>query len=344
MRKPKRKLTYPIGSVWTLGKPAQVETSLGKIVTIVATPVDSRRVVVADCEHPDKKAEVRIKNLGNKLAECATGFDTSPYPPARNVERSTSKTHVSGIDDLKHSFIGRLLEEISWQGPQVKGYRGGGLGLENVLTIEVFQALDFLPRTWFFSEVIGSAHGSLPACTLLRQEAERAEFFPLPGDVWLEDDNITKINVQPDIIVRTQSVYCFVEAKRLRQSSFQRLQLAREFLLTHKAKDKDRHQVPLLFLVLSKPPPVLVQGRGPQSLRDAIVAGLREIISQPAEIAVWEQKIDETVSWITWSEIVQIVRQNFSAVQIADPSTRASIERLVQSIGDSVRRHGNNSR
>jgi hypothetical protein len=52
---------------------------------------------------------------------------------------------------LKHSFIGRLLEEISWQGAQIKGYRGGGVGFENVLTIEIFQALDFLPPLSFLA-------------------------------------------------------------------------------------------------------------------------------------------------------------------------------------------------
>ena len=110
-----------------------------------------------------------------------------------------------------------MLEEISWQGAQVKGYRGGGVGFENVLTIEVFQALDFLPRTRFFGEVIGSAHGSNRARGLLKEQAERAEFFPLPGDTWLEANNVPRVNVQPDVIVTTPSLYCRIEAKRLRQ-------------------------------------------------------------------------------------------------------------------------------
>ena len=41
-----------------------------------------------------------------------------------------------------------LLDELSWEGNAWK-YREGGLGLENVLTAEVFQALDFLPREAF---------------------------------------------------------------------------------------------------------------------------------------------------------------------------------------------------
>ena len=206
MTKLNRKLTYPIGSVWTLGKPAQAETGFGRIVTIVEPAEDFRRVVVADCEHPEKTAEVRIKNLGNKLADDLKDFGPAAHKPATRHPQTTSKAYDSAANSLKHSFVGRLLEEVSWQGIQVKGYRGGGLGLENVLTIEVFQALDFLPRTSFFGEVISSAHGSPRICSLLREEAETAEFLPLPGDVWLEAENIRRVNVQPDLIVRTESV------------------------------------------------------------------------------------------------------------------------------------------
>jgi len=149
MSKPNRKLTYPIGSVWTLGKPAQAETGLGKIVKIVGKAEDFRRVVVVDCEHPEKKAEVRIKNLGNKLAECAKGFDPGSYKLAANRGRITSKAHDPAAHTVKHSFVGRLLEEISYEGKKVRVYRDGGLGRENVLTTEVFQALDFMPRTLF---------------------------------------------------------------------------------------------------------------------------------------------------------------------------------------------------
>ncbi|MBD2648195.1 hypothetical protein H6G92_18560, partial [Nostoc foliaceum FACHB-393] len=42
--------------------------------------------------------------------------------------------------------IGRLLQELSWVGSTIKEYRDGGRGFENVLTAEVFLALDFLPR------------------------------------------------------------------------------------------------------------------------------------------------------------------------------------------------------
>jgi hypothetical protein len=40
------------------------------------------------------------------------------------------------------SVLGRLLEEISWEGASVRRYRDGGRGHENVLTAEVLTALD----------------------------------------------------------------------------------------------------------------------------------------------------------------------------------------------------------
>ena len=113
MSQPNRKLTYPIGSDWTLGKPTQAETGLGKIVTIMRIAEDFRRVLVADCENPDKKAEVRIKNLGNKLAEDAKNFDLSAYEPAARHARRTPKPHDTRAHAFTHSFVGRLLEELS---------------------------------------------------------------------------------------------------------------------------------------------------------------------------------------------------------------------------------------
>jgi hypothetical protein len=237
---------------------------------------------------------------------------------------------------MKGSVIGRLLEEVSWTGSQVTAYRGGGRGFENVLTAEVFQALDFLPRTSFFGEVIDSAHGSVTGRAVLRQEAEIADFLLLPGEMHLVGENIPKVEVQPDVILTTPSVYCLVEAKRLRQSSFQSLQLAREFLLAH---IRAEGRIPLLLLILNKPPPVLVQGHGRKSLADAIIAGLPEMISQPEAASTWHPKIDHTISWITWHEIAEVVRRQLESIDVADSSLAASIRRLAESIANSIEWH-----
>lgn len=237
---------------------------------------------------------------------------------------------------MKASVIGRLLEEISWTGSQVTAYRGGGRGFENVLTAEVFQALDFLPRTSFLGEVIDCAHGSAAGRAILRQEIENAEFLLLPGEMHLTGENIPKVEVQPDVILSTANVYCLVEAKRLRQSSFQWLQLAREFLMAHSSAEG---RIPLLLLVLNAPPPVHVQGHGRQSLAAAIIAGLPEVISLPGTTSTWYEKIDQTVTWITWHEIADVVRRQLQIIDGADSSVAATIKRLAESITGSIEWH-----
>jgi hypothetical protein len=70
------------------------------------------------------------------------------------------------------SVLGRLLEEISWEGSRVKGYRDGGRGRENVLTAEVLLPLTFLPQEAFLAEVVRSAHGAEQAREAVAGEAE----------------------------------------------------------------------------------------------------------------------------------------------------------------------------
>ena len=73
------------------------------------------------------------------------------------------------------SIIGRLLEELSWTGRLITKYRGGGRGFENVLSAEVLQALDFLPRTAFLGSVVGALHdGTAAVRQTLRDEVEQA--------------------------------------------------------------------------------------------------------------------------------------------------------------------------
>jgi hypothetical protein len=60
---------------------------------------------------------------------------------------------------VNDSPVGRLLEEISWEG-NARPYRRGGRGRENVLTTEVFQLLDWLQRHAFLGAVLNAAHGA----------------------------------------------------------------------------------------------------------------------------------------------------------------------------------------
>ena len=66
------------------------------------------------------------------------------------------------MSKVSPSAMGRLLEEISWEG-NARKYRHGGRGLENVLTAEFFLALDFpvslgvFPVTWLVPPAGGGA-------------------------------------------------------------------------------------------------------------------------------------------------------------------------------------------
>lgn len=131
------------------------------------------------------------------------------------------------------SALSRLLEEISWEGRSVRRYRDGGRGLENVLTTEVFTALDFLPRQAFLGAVVDAAHGADEARRVLSREVEQAVITVLPTEVKLNPDGLTRAElmiVQPDAMITSSSCRTLVEAKRIRRSSFQPQQLAREYL------------------------------------------------------------------------------------------------------------------
>jgi len=239
------------------------------------------------------------------------------------------------------SIIGRLLEELSWTGRLITKYRGGGRGFENVLSAEVLQALDFLPRAAFLGSVVEALHdGAATARQMLKDEAEKAEFLVLPGEMYLQAEDIPKVEIQPDAIITTPNVYCLVEAKRIRSSSFQPRQLAREFVMARRHAD-GRH--PLLLLLLSSPPPVRVQGRRKLSIRDAILTALPEVFHVGRDISALESLIEETVCWLTWAELaeqIQVAKRSFGS---GAPSVDAAVIRLADSVMKSVRWHGNES-
>lgn len=236
------------------------------------------------------------------------------------------------------SIIGRLLEELSWTGKLIRDYRGGGRGFENVLSAEVLQALDFLPRAAFLGSVIAAVHdGAANARDLFQREAECAEFLVLPGEMHLEAADIPKVEIQPDAIITTPHVYCLVEAKRIRQSSFQPRQLAREFVMAQRLA---AGRQPVLLLLLSSPPPVRVQGSGRLSIREAVAAALPEVFSTGADNSDIEMLIDDTVCWLTWAELAERIdaaKQSFSS---GVRSVDAAITRLADAILKSVEWHG----
>lgn len=199
------------------------------------------------------------------------------------------------------SAIGRLLEGVSWEGASVRKYRAGGRGLENVLTTQVLQLLDYLPRPVFLADVFRRAHGADAVREAVAAQAEELRLTVLPDELSLPPRRVV---VQPDAIAETDRVYVLVEAKRIRSSSFQPEQLGREYLGLVRQAEQRR---PLLLLILGEEPPVFVQGHGRMSISEAVEDQLRRVASNVdysrGDVEELGGRIGERVAWTTWKEI-----------------------------------------
>jgi len=215
------------------------------------------------------------------------------------------------MSDLWNSSpIGRLLEEISWEGRSVRAYRDGGRGRENVLTAEALMLLDFLPRREFLGGVVESARGADGVRRKLLDGIEHAAVTLLPDETRLG----AGVVVQPDAALETNDVYGLIEAKRIRTSSFQVPQLSREWTAAWaQAGDRD----PLLFLILGAPPPVPVKGRGRMTIADAILLDLDGPAPKPTP-----DQIDNNVAWTTWDDVQSATV--LACGQFTDDSTSSS--------------------
>lgn len=213
---------------------------------------------------------------------------------------------VVAADDLTNaSVIGRLLEEVSWDGQRVRAYRDGGRGRENVLTAEVFSPLSYLPRDQFLGEVLRSAHGAHKACLGVASEIEDAHLVLLPDESLLPGSSVV---VQPDATIDMPGHFVLIEAKRIRRASFQPEQLAREYItLLNEAAGR----TPLLLLVLGSPPPVAVKGHGRLDPIEAVTVQLSTVLGRTKNYdddqASLTTRLPDTLAWITWAEIRQIV-------------------------------------
>lgn len=223
------------------------------------------------------------------------------------------------------SIIGRLLEEISWEG-NARKYHDGGRGKENVLTAEVFYPLDFLPRAPFLGRILAGAHGANAVRQRVIAEIENATISFLPGDVQLAN---SAIRVQPDVLLTSASTYTLVEAKRIGLSRFQTDQLARELIVTvQQAGDR----VPLLLVILGSPPPVHVAKiPGLVSLEDAIAQRLDKVDAwletelRPEDLI---SRIPEILAWTNWDEIRDVLTANRLVFSSEPESVGRSVSRL----------------
>lgn len=239
--------------------------------------------------------------------------------------------------DENSSVIGRLLEEISWDGSNVRAYRDGGRGRENVLSAEVLLPLSYLPRDAFLAEILRQAHGAKARRLAAAVEMEQAVITLLPEQIELGPD---KIVVQPDATMICPGTYVLVEAKRIRRSSFQAHQLPRELIaLVREAREHS----PLLLLVLGDPPPVVVKGRGRISLQDALTSDLTELLTRTPEVYVTPDeliaRVQEVVAWITWAEVAQITNRQAQLFREAPDGLAGTVQRLSAAVTRAIEWH-----
>jgi hypothetical protein len=241
------------------------------------------------------------------------------------------------------SVLRRLLAELSWAGATIRAYRDGGHGYENVLTAEVLQALDFLPRRRFLGQVLQSATGADESRRLLVEEIEEAAVTLLPGSQHLIPSGAHhryRLPVQPDGIIKGPRTYTIVEAKRIHASSFKPEQLAREYVLALRDAGECR---PLLLLMLGEAPPVHVAGRGRLGIEEGISLHLKSVLTRAENhsfsFAEAHARIPEVVCWITWAEIARVVQNQLQHPDGHDESVNRCIQRLCTTISEAVSWH-----
>lgn len=240
------------------------------------------------------------------------------------------------MSDLSNaSPVGRLLEELSWEG-NAKKYRDGGRGKENVLTVEALTPLDYLPRDLFLGRVITAAHGATEARARLVSEIEDVATSVLSGDIELGRSGVT---VQPDALITGPSTYVLVEAKRIRRSSFQERQLAREFVaVLQEAADR----TPLLLVILGSPPPVVVRGFPDRVDPATAIAGRLNTVEGREGLGLSDDELvaraPEILAWTTWSEIRDVVVQARDEMRDAGELS-GTVDRLCEAVVTAIEWH-----
>ena len=238
------------------------------------------------------------------------------------------------------SVIGRLVEELSWEGRKIRRLRNGGRGDENVLTSEVLLLLSYLPRGAFLGGILAAAHGADDVRSRIAADLEEAALQMFPDEITIPG---TGVRVQPDAAIWQERSAVLIEAKGPRAGAqFQKAQLAREFL----ALMADPREHRLLLVILGSPPPIRIQNAGRLELLDGVSTGLKELCAlrggPPEDYDRLIQLIPETVSWMTWQEIrdsVAAIAANFSC---RDNSLSNTVHRLALDLVNTVDWHCSN--
>jgi hypothetical protein len=166
----------------------------------------------------------------------------------------------------------------------------------------------------------------------------------LPGPIPFQPAAPTRHaqTLNPDGLIETPSVFICVEAKRIKSSSFQAEQLARNFVVVSREAQARR---PLLLLILGKEPPVKVAGASRQQIDAAIRSSLTAVLDKVTSSLTYPEllsQIDTSVAWITWREIATTLATALVIFQ-ADFKTSSSVcqavGRIVNSVTSAIERH-----
>jgi hypothetical protein len=167
---------------------------------------------------------------------------------------------------------------------------------------------------------------------LAQADIEQAVVDLLPGDLTHPD---LDIRAQPDVRIDSPAAFLLVEAKRLRRSSFQADQLAKELILAAEHA-RDRH--PVLLLVLGAPPPIRAQGHSALSIEDAVHVGHERISARHGRQVAAPNQLD-TVAWTTWAEIGARVEAALPTYDNPDQSTYNAVARVAKTVADALQVH-----
>jgi hypothetical protein len=121
------------------------------------------------------------------------------------------------------------------------------------------------------------------AVRALCDDLECLEMSLLPGDIYLAQRPARPdFWIQPDGFLENETVFGFLEVKRIKRGSFQAEQLAREYVAVLQEARRLGKQ-PLLLLVTPNRPPLPIKGRGLQPVADAIAWALKKVLPRCAE-------------------------------------------------------------
>lgn len=245
------------------------------------------------------------------------------------------------MTDTNDSVIGRLLQEVSWEGRSVRRYRDGGIGLENVLVGEVISLLESLPRTAFLGAVIDAATGADAARANVVAQLERTSLL------FLGEHDLGGVSVQPDVELSSPTSLAWIEAKRLKSGVFGANQLSRQIVtLLREADDRQ----PLHLVLTPDPPPIPVQGNGRMPLHMAVELGLDRALElrdgpsskeQTSEkVEALTQRLPDIMAWVTWDDLREAIETGSDRLPDVPPEVNSSIKRQVDRLLLALEVHG----